>query len=164
MKKPKRLMKRAHVTVALLLAVAATAAACDGDPTAIDARDVTFAPELGVDLDAMTRLSSGLYLQDLEEGTGTTALAGRTVGVLYRGWLPDGTLFDERQNATNPFRFRLGAGMVIAGWDQGLQGMRAGGVRRLVIPPSLGYGDRPTGAIPPNSVLVFEIRLLSVDQ
>jgi FKBP-type peptidyl-prolyl cis-trans isomerase len=84
--------------------------------------------------------------------------------VLYRGWLPDGTLFDERQNAANPFRFRLGAGSVIAGWDQGVQGMRAGGVRRLVIPPSLGYGDRPMGAIPPNSVLVFEIRLLSVDQ
>jgi FKBP-type peptidyl-prolyl cis-trans isomerase FkpA len=157
-------MKRALTTVALLLSLAGIGAACGSDPAGIDARDVTFAPELGIDLDAMTRSSNGLYLQDLEEGTGTTALAGRTVAVLYRGWLPDGTLFDERQNAANPFRFRLGAGSVIAGWDQGLQGMRSGGVRRLVIPPSLGYGDRPTGSIPPNSVLVFEIRLMSVDQ
>jgi FKBP-type peptidyl-prolyl cis-trans isomerase FkpA len=157
-------MKRALTAASLVLALGVVATACDGDPAGIDVRDVTFAPELGIDLDAMTRSSNGLYQQDLEEGTGTTALASRTVAVLYRGWLPDATLFDERQDAANPFRFRLGAGSVIAGWDQGVQGMRAGGVRRLVIPPSLGYGDRPMGSIPPNSVLVFEIRLLSVDQ
>jgi FKBP-type peptidyl-prolyl cis-trans isomerase FkpA len=156
-------MKRALTAVALMLALGAVATACDGDPAGIDVRDVTFAPELGIDLDAMTRSSNGLYHQDLEEGTGATALAGRSVAVLYQGWLPDATLFDERQNDANPFRFRLGAGMVIAGWDQGVQGMRAGGVRRLVIPPALGYGDRPVGSIPANSVLVFEIRLLSVD-
>lgn len=136
------------------------APACDDDPTGVDIRSVTFAPELDVDLDAMTRTSTGLYYQDLEPGDGPAAVAGQEVAVLYRGWLADGTLFDQRQDPANPFRFPLGAGWVIAGWDEGVAGMRPGGLRRLVIPPSLGYGDRPNGPIPPNSVLVFEIRRL----
>ncbi len=135
------------------------ASACD-DPTAVDPRDVTFAPELGVDLDAMTRTSSGLYYQDLEAGEGEAASAGQQVAVYYRGWLPNGTRFDQRQAPSEPFVFTLGTGAVIAGWDQGVAGMRPGGLRLLVIPPSLGYGDRPNGPIPANSVLVFEVRLL----
>lgn len=143
-----------------LLLIIATA--CD-DPTGVDPRDVTFAPELGVDLDAMTRTSTGLYYQDLEVGEGAAATAGQVVAVLYRGWLPQGTLFDQAQDPTDPLRFRLGTGRVIAGWDEGVAGMRPGGLRLLVIPPSLGYGDRPVGPIPGNSVLVFEVRLLSAE-
>jgi FKBP-type peptidyl-prolyl cis-trans isomerase FkpA len=140
----------------LILPLALFASACD-DPTAVDPRNVTFAPELGVDLDAMTRTSSGLYYQDLETGEGEPASAGEEVSVLYQGWLPDGTLFDQRQDPGNPFVFTLGTGRVIAGWDEGVAGMRPGGLRLLVIPPALGYGDRPTGPIPANSVLVFKV-------
>ncbi len=137
-------------------------AACDSDPTEIDARDVTFAPELGIDLDAMTRIPGGIYYQDLETGRAPSAMAGREVWALYRGWLSDGTLFDERQDPTSPFHFRLGVGQVIEGWDRGLAGLGVGGVRKLVIPPSMGYGDRSHGPIPANSVLVFEVELLDV--
>lgn len=151
-------MKPALSFLILLMLIAAC-----GDPTAVDPRDVTFAPELGVDLDAMTRTSTGLYYQDLEVGEGAPATAGQDVAVLYRGWLPDGTLIDEAQDPADPFRFRLGTGRVIAGWDEGVAGMRPGGLRKLVIPPSLGYGDRAVGPIPANSVLVFDVRLLSAE-
>ena len=134
-----------------------------GDPTAVDLRDVEFAPELNVDLDLMTRTSSGLYYRDLEEGDGAAATAGQIVQVHYRGWLADGGQFDARQPPSEPFRFLLGAGQVIDGWDEGVAGMRPGGVRQLVIPPSLGYGGRPVGPIPPNSVLVFEVELVAVE-
>lgn len=147
------------LTTVLLMALAG----CGDDPTEIDVRDVTFAPELGVDLDAMIRTASGLYYQDLEIGSGNTAVPGRWVDVLYRGWLADGTLFDEAQDPNDPLVFRLGVGMVIRGWDEGVRGMQVGGVRRLVVPPSLGYGDQPRGPIPANSVLVFEVRVLSIN-
>jgi len=151
-------MKPALPTLLVLIVLAA----CGSDPTGVSPRDVEFAPQLGVDLDAMTRTSSGLYYQDTEVGHGTTAISGRVVGVLYRGWLPDGTMFDERQNPSDPLRFRLGVGIVIRGWDEGLVGMRVGGTRRLVIPSDLGYGSRPSGIIPANSVLVFDVHLVSV--
>lgn len=104
---------------------------------------------------------------DLVVGTGATATSGRTVTVSYTGWLYDaskpdfkGTQFDSSAN----FPFVLGAGRVIAGWDQGVVGMRVGGQRRLIIPPSLAYGSQsPTSAIPPNSTLVFDITLLNVN-
>lgn len=152
-------LRRAGLSVPLLLVFLA---GCDGDPAGIDLRQVEFAPELGIDLDAMTRTSSGLYYQDMALGSAPTAVPGRLVTVLYRGWLADGTLFDQAQDPRDPLEFRLGAGWVIAGWDEGVAGMRVGGVRKLVIPPSLGYGDRPNGPIPANSVLVFEVELLGV--
>jgi FKBP-type peptidyl-prolyl cis-trans isomerase FkpA len=147
----------------LALVAALATSACSSLPTALDPRDVTFAPELGIDLDDMTRTATGLYYQDVEVGSPPAATSGRIVGVLYRGWLPDGTLFDESQNPANPLQFRLGVGMVIDGWDEGVEGMMVGGVRKLVVPPSLGYGSQPLGPIPGNSVLVFEIKLLSVN-
>jgi FKBP-type peptidyl-prolyl cis-trans isomerase FkpA len=149
---------RAGLAFPLLLL---TLVACS-DPAGIDLRKVTFAPALDVDLDAMTQTPSGLYYQDLEVGAGTVAVAGQRVSVLYRGWLADGALFDEAQDPASPFRFWLGFGSVIQGWDEGVAGMRVGGVRKLVIPPSLGYGDKPMGRIPANSVLVFEVTLLGV--
>jgi FKBP-type peptidyl-prolyl cis-trans isomerase FkpA len=105
---------------------------------------------------------------DLTVGTGGDAVAGRLLTVNYTGWFygesrPDkkGPVFDSSAGA-DPFEFTLGAGQVIAGWDLGLQGMRVGGVRRLVIPPSLAYGAIRNGPIPPNATLVFEVELLEV--
>lgn len=112
---------------------------------------------------------SALLSTDLAVGTGATAVVGRVVTVHYTGWLFDadkaeskGTQFDSSVGGT-PFEFALGTGQVIAGWDQGVPGMRVGGRRRLIIPPSLGYGSQGAGGvIPPNRGLVFDIELLGV--
>jgi FKBP-type peptidyl-prolyl cis-trans isomerase FkpA len=106
---------------------------------------------------------SGLKYEDLTEGAGAEALAGQTVSVHYTGWLTDGQKFDSSKDRNDPFAFVLGGGMVIKGWDEGVQGMKVGGVRRLTIPPQLGYGPRGAGGvIPPNATLVFEVELLAV--
>ena len=103
-----------------------------------------------------------LVSQDLVVGTGATAAAADLVTVNYVGTLTNGTKFDSSYDRNQPYTFRLGAGQVIAGWDQGLVGMKVGGKRRLTIPPSLGYGSQANGPIPPNSTLIFEIELLSI--
>ena len=106
---------------------------------------------------------SGLQFTDLEVGTGAEASAGQTVVVLYRGTLEDGSQFDASYDRGQPFSFPLGAGRVIKGWDEGVQGMKVGGKRKLVIPPDLGYGARGAGGvIPPNATLIFEVELLEV--
>ncbi len=101
-------------------------------------------------------------IDDLIVGTGAAATTGNTVTVNYVGRLQNGTQFDSSYDRGQPFTFRLGVGQVIAGWDQGVPGMRVGGKRRLTIPPSLGYGSQGYGAIPPNSTLVFDIELVSI--
>jgi FKBP-type peptidyl-prolyl cis-trans isomerase len=107
--------------------------------------------------------ASGLKYEDLTEGTGAEATAGQTVSVHYTGWLTDGQKFDSSKDRNDPFAFVLGGGMVIKGWDEGVQGMKVGGVRKLTIPPQLGYGVRGAGGvIPPNATLVFEVELLDV--
>lgn len=103
-----------------------------------------------------------LQIEDLIVGSGATAAVGDTVTVNYIGTLTNGTTFDSSYDRNQPFTFQIGAGQVIAGWDQGVPGMRVGGKRRLTIPPSLGYGNKATGPIPANSTLVFEIELLSI--
>lgn len=130
----------------------------NGDPT-----KVTYAESLGVDLAAMTRQSTGLYIQDLgEPGTGDEATSGKRVQVRYTGWLPDGSKFDSSGDGP-ALAFTLGQGRVIEGWDLGIVGMRVGGKRRLVIPSSLAYGEEGIpGAIPSYSVLVFDTELVSV--
>ena len=105
--------------------------------------------------------NSQLVVQDEEVGTGDTAQAGTTIAVDYTGKLKNGTVFDSSIGKT-PLTFVLGAGRVIPGWDQGLQGMKVGGKRLLIIPPSLAYGANGQGPIPPNSTLVFEVTLRSV--
>ncbi len=106
---------------------------------------------------------SGLKYIDLKEGTGAEAKAGDTVEVHYTGWLKDGTKFDSSLDRGEPFSFKLGARMVIKGWDEGVAGMKVGGKRKLIIPPDLGYGKRGAGdKIPPNSELIFEVELLKV--
>ncbi len=112
----------------------------------------------------MTQTPQDLKIDDLAVGTGAEATAGATISVNYRGTLVDGSEFDSSYKRNQPFQFVLGAGEVIQGWDQGFVGMKVGGKRRLTIPPSLGYGDRPAGAIPPNSTFIFEVELLSVSR
>lgn len=103
-----------------------------------------------------------LKVEDLEAGTGVMAQAGQQATVNYTGWLVDGTKFDS-SIGRGPFTFGLGAGQVIAGWDQGVVGMKVGGKRRLIIPPSMAYGPNGVpGAIPGNATLVFDVELIDV--
>ena len=107
--------------------------------------------------------ATDLLIEDLRPGTGAEAKAGNTVSVHYDGTLTDGTPFDSSRKRGQPFKFTLGAGQVIKGWDQGVAGMKIGGLRKLTIPPHLGYGARGAGGvIPPNATLVFEVELLGV--
>ena len=104
-----------------------------------------------------------LQIEDIAVGTGAEATAGKKVSVHYTGWLTNGTKFDSSKDRGQPFSFQLGKGQVIAGWDQGVAGMKIGGKRKLTIPPELGYGARGAGGvIPPNATLVFEVELLGV--
>ena len=112
---------------------------------------------------SQTTTPSGLIYDDITVGSGDAAALGQTVSVHYTGWLTDGTKFDSSKDRNEPFEFPLGAGYVIRGWDEGVQGMKAGGVRKLTIPPELGYGARGAGGvIPPNATLVFEVELLEI--
>ncbi len=150
----------------LVLPVAFVLAACGTDTDPGPTEPLTnedFADFLNVDLNAMTQTTSGLYLQDLQVGTGDEAVVGTTVSVHYEGWLPNGTKFDSSRDRNDPFGFPLGSGFVIQGWDEGVVGMRVGGTRKLVIPPHLAYGQAGAPpSIPANATLVFDIELLDV--
>ena len=111
--------------------------------------------------------SSGLSYIDTKVGTGTEAQKGKLIFVHYTGWLDEngkkGKKFDSSRDRNSPFQFALGAGMVIAGWEEGAVGMKVGGQRTLMIPPELGYGARGAGGvIPPNAKLIFDVELLDV--
>jgi len=115
----------------------------------------------------MTTTPSGLQIDDVVPGTGAEAQAGQSVTVHYTGWLYEngvkGAKFDSSKDRKQPFNFELDGGMVIRGWDEGVQGMKVGGTRVLTIPADLGYGARGAGGvIPPNATLVFEVELLGV--
>jgi FKBP-type peptidyl-prolyl cis-trans isomerase FkpA len=161
----------------LPLAVAMAMAACSADAgdrpaatettgTAVDAAEpVVFAPELGIDSDALSPAGDGVLVQDVRPGRGRVAESGSTVVVEYRGYLPDGTLFEQRPSADGfgPSEFVLGEGAPVPGLSTGITGMRVDGVRRVVVPPEQGYGlvGRPAG-VPAGATLVFEVRLLRV--
>jgi FKBP-type peptidyl-prolyl cis-trans isomerase FkpA len=134
----------------LLLVVLALTAGCSKTPTSASS-------------------TPGYSQTDVRAGSGTDAATGNVLTVQYTGWLYDpsktdskGLQFETSRGSSTPFAFTLGAGQVIDGWDQGLVGMRVGGLRRLVIPPSLAYGASRNGSIPPNATLVFEIELVSI--
>lgn len=151
----------AILCVALLLPPVACATP-DVGPEAVPT-EVAYAPELGIDFSAMEQTGSGLWIRELSPGTGRSATTGDRVRIHYIGHLPDGTLFDSSLGG-EPLEFELGAGGVIRGWSQGIRGMSVGARRLLVIRPGLGYGARGLPpAVPPNSVLVFEIQLLDAN-
>ncbi len=112
---------------------------------------------------AQARLMSELQIEVLRAGSGPTAQRGQQVSVHYVGTLTDGRKFDSSRDRGRPFQFKLGAGQVIQGWERGVEGMTVGELRKLTIPPALGYGERGfPGAIPPNATLVFEVELVGV--
>ena len=105
---------------------------------------------------------SGLQYIETQLGSGPEATPGQQVTVHYTGWLTDGRKFDSSRDRGQPFRFGLGAGQVIKGWDEGVAGMKVGGRRKLIIPSELGYGARGVGPIPPGATLVFAVELLGL--
>jgi peptidylprolyl isomerase len=117
-----------------------------------------------VDEGDFTETESGLRYYDIVEGDGATAEAGDTVTVNYTGWLTDNVKFDSSLDSGVPFPFTLGTGAVIPGWDEGVAGMKVGGIRQLVIPAELGYGETGSGSIPPGATLVFEVELLDLQE
>jgi FKBP-type peptidyl-prolyl cis-trans isomerase FkpA len=133
-----------------LLFLALATAACDSTGPDFDSG-------LGVDLAAMTQTASGLYVLDVTVGTGAVAAVGNRATVRYTGWLENGDQFDS-----GTYTFRLGQREAIDGFDEGVTGMRVGGERRIVIPPSLGYGELGSGRIPGDAYLLFDMELLSL--
>ena len=140
--------------VLVLVTMAAVAAACSQSPS-------TGGGSGGGGSEVTT--PSGLKYTDVTEGTGAQPRAGQTAVVHYTGWLLDGKKFDSSKDRGQPFSFPLGQGRVIKGWDEGVATMKVGGVRKLTIPPALGYGAQGAGGvIPPNATLTFEVELLDV--
>lgn len=141
-------------------------------PAAIAEKTATApsAPPKATDAAATTANPTSLVKTDVKEGTGAEATAGKVVSVHYTGWLYDaaaadkhGQKFDSSRDRGQPFDFPLGGGRVIQGWDQGVQGMKVGGQRTLIIPADLGYGAAGAGGvIPPNATLIFDVELLDV--
>jgi FKBP-type peptidyl-prolyl cis-trans isomerase len=131
------------------------------DPAFATVETTTFATSLGVNLATSTKTASGLYYRDITVGTGATFTPGQTVGVYYDGYFYDGTRFNHRlasdsTPAATPYTFTLGSGSVIAGFDEGVTGMKIGGVRQLIIPPALAYGYSN------NNVLVFNVEAVNI--
>ena len=150
----------------LAVLLCASAAACldssTGPAPAVPIEETTFAPSLGVDLAQSTKIfPSGMYYRDLIVGTGATVAAGQTVNVYYVGSFANGQSFDSRTSPAAPLPVQLVEGKIIGGWLLGVPGMKLGGRRQLIIPPSLGYGSQDFLDIPGNSVLVFTVDAVS---
>jgi FKBP-type peptidyl-prolyl cis-trans isomerase FkpA len=172
--------RSARSALAILLALPAfSLSACGSDSStgvtttlAPTIEATTFAPALGVDLAASTKVTSGttyMYYRDIVKGSGPAVTTGQSVSVHYTGWLSNGTQFDANIPSATPLPFQVGAGAVILGWDVGVVGMQLGGQRQLIIPPLLGYGSSDYNpnpgvaiTIPGNSILVFNVTLAGV--
>jgi FKBP-type peptidyl-prolyl cis-trans isomerase FkpA len=128
----------------------------------IPIESTTFAAGLNVDLAASTKTATGLYYRDITVGTGTASTASSRVSVWYNAYFTNGQQFDAIVSPSTPFSFTLGTGYVIKGWDEGIVGMKVGGVRQLIIPPALAYGSSGYLSVPPNAVLVFNVTLAGV--
>ena len=138
-------------------------AACTKNSTSQPSDTTTAASTSGATTSGAS-MPAGLKIEDTKVGTGAEAVAGKTVTVHYTGTLTDGKKFDSSLDRGQPFKFTLGAGQVIQGWDKGFAGMKVGGKRKLTIPPELGYGARGAGnVIPPNATLIFDVELLGVE-
>ncbi|MBR8834100.1 MAG: FKBP-type peptidyl-prolyl cis-trans isomerase [Stigonema ocellatum SAG 48.90 = DSM 106950] len=143
-------------------AVAANSTETTPVATTVTDNDTLIARKKMSDANVVTT-PSGLKYTDIKEGTGVTPQPGQTVEVHYVGTLENGKKFDSSRDRGEPFKFKLGAGQVIKGWDEGISTIKVGGQRKLIIPPELGYGSRGAGGvIPPNATLIFEVELLKV--
>lgn len=162
------MLKKLFLIVVALLAVSALAAGCGEKTTDQEsASEGTPAEEATTPQESTAATSTGdvteLVIEDITVGTGAEAKSGDTITVHYTGWLTDGTKFDSSVDAGQPFQFPLGQGYVIQGWDEGIVGMKVGGVRKLTIPPEMGYGAQGAGGvIPPNATLIFQVELISI--
>ncbi len=146
-------MRIAQALIGMLISVACLASAGAGE--------VKEGDQAGGGQEVMTE--SGLKYIDLVAGSGRQAELGDQATVHYTGWLENGKKFDSSHDHGQPFSFRVGAGQVIKGWDEGVMGMKVGGKRKLIIPPDLGYGSRGAGnVIPPNATLTFDVELLGL--
>jgi len=147
----------------LCVLAAAPLAARSADPAVSPTAPATAARMTGAAEPAWIARPDGLEVQEIRPGDGAEARVGSMVEVHYTGWLVDGAQFDSSRDRGKPYAFRLGVGTVIQGWDQGIAGMRAGGIRRLRIPPGLAYGARgASDAIPPDATLLFEVELVTI--
>ena len=146
---------------ALLGALPVILTACGSDSSeAPNIETASFAAALGVHLATSTKTGSGLYYRDVSVGGGSVVTAGQQLLVRYTLWLPNGTQVESNATAA-PYSFRVGTGAVIAGWDQGIPGMRVGGIRQLIIPPGLAYGTAGSPpAIGSNAILVFSVQIV----
>ena len=183
MSRPLQITQNGFVTVAVLAAALLLTACQAQSPSAAVPASTTVSTTAGVSMPPANTAAvaansatsgfittpSGLQYRDSKLGSGATAKAGMQVSVHYTGWLqnPDGSLgrkFDSSRDANQPFKFALGSGNVIRGWDEGVQGMMLGGQRRLIIPAALGYGQRGAGGglIPPGATLIFDVELLGL--
>ncbi|HEX6574454.1 MAG TPA: FKBP-type peptidyl-prolyl cis-trans isomerase [Gemmatimonadaceae bacterium] len=146
---------------ALIAGTTACLASDDITGDAIPIEKTNFASALGVDLAASTKTARGAYYRDITVGTGAAVASGDSVFVRYTLWLSNGTLIQTNTAEPQPLPFKIGVGDVIAGFDETLVGAKVGSVRQLIIPPALGYGPYDNGPIPGNSVLVFNVQVVS---
>lgn len=153
-----RILGRA-LPLALAFGAVAAAAACNGTTYQV-IEGIEYDASLGIDLDSMTRLSEGVYIRDSIVGPGNTVFADSDVRMTYVGYINDGSSFGE--SGTDGFAFGMGTNSVIPGFEIGILGMNQGGIRRIIIPPSLGYGDENQTGIPAGSVLIFDVEALEV--
>jgi peptidylprolyl isomerase len=152
-------MRNVEKFIVLLLLIVAIAIPACSQKEAKGTTDKSTEPRAAV---GAVKTASGLSYIDLVKGTGAAPTSGKNVTVHYTGWLEDGKKFDSSLDRGQPFVFRIGAGEVIPGWDEGVMSMRVGGKRKLVIPSSMGYGAAGAGGvIPPNATLIFEVELLN---
>jgi len=153
------------IIVLLLLIVAIVIPACSQKEAKTGAEKTTVAEPQAATQTGAVKNPSGLSYTDLVPGKGAAPVSGKTVTVHYTGWLEDGKKFDSSLDRGQPFAFRIGAGEVIPGWDEGVMSMKVGGKRKLFIPAQLGYGAAGAGGvIPPNANLIFEVELLAVEK
>ncbi len=155
------IIQRSRWTTTMLLTAAVMACSDNGpDVKEVPLESQTFAGALGIDLASMTKLSSGVYIKDLQAGSGTAVVVSTsTILAFYTGWLANGTVFDSNVGST-VLTYPLA--QLIPGWQSGILGLKVGGKRRLVIPSSQAYGPSGSGAIPPHANLVFDVELTGI--
>ncbi len=155
--------KRRSATIVVIMVAAALTLGCQKGSDHVGSAPETSGEKASAMDEKVQKTASGLQYVDVKEGTGASPKTGQNAVVHYTGWLVDGKKFDSSKDRGQPFTFAVGRGQVIKGWDEGVATMKVGGVRKLIIPPELGYGARGAGGvIPANATLTFEVELLEI--